>query len=304
MGGELRIRRLSACFVVVKLFANKNQLCGNHNNNNSNKFQRMSSSEEDDYMSDKFSCEKVPDVRPGLVFSQKRKREMQIHSKKAKIDDEQKSKTAPSNSKFRQQEELERGLATAIPKSNIGFSLLAKMGYKEGTSLGKTGQHGIVQPIGIKVKADRKGLGREAAVVKVRERQKQLAMEKMLRRSTAQECDPNEFRMRMVRKSQLKQVEGDLSRCQRACERLDVEMQFEEPTIHWFWPEKPVEDTADDGEEEETEDEGVIYEPHEKLELVNDYLRTTHLYCHWCGVKYETVEDMETNCPGPTRDDH
>lgn len=116
-------------------------------------------------MSDKFSCEKVSDVRPGLVFSQKRKREIQVNSKKAKVDKEQKS--APA--KVRQQVELERGLSTAIPKSNIGFSMLAKMGYKEGTSLGKTGQQGIVEPIGIKVKADRKGLGRDAAVQKVRE---------------------------------------------------------------------------------------------------------------------------------------
>lgn len=266
----------------------------------------MSSSDEDDYMSDKFSCEKVADVRPGLVHSQKRKREIEVVSRKVRIDEEHRRKTAP---KMRQQDQLEKGLAQAIPKSNIGFSMLAKMGYKEGSSLGKTGQGGIMEPIGITVKVNRKGLGREAAVLQIKQRQQQLAREKMLKRAKAPEFDPNEFRMRMVRNSQLKQVEGDLSRCQRTCQRLDIEMQFEDPTINWFWPEKRKEPRAEDDSEEEEEedepdDEEVQYEPHEKLELINDYLRTTHLYCNWCGVKYESLEDMTTNCPGTTRDDH
>lgn len=267
----------------------------------------MASSDEDDYMSDKFSCETVQDTRPGLVFSQKRKRENEIQSKKAKIDAEHRKRTNP---KVNQKEQLERGLANAIPKSNIGFSLLAKMGYKEGTSLGRDGSAGIVEPIGITVKSDRKGLGRDAAIQQVRERQQQMALEKMRKKLGAAECDPNEYRMRMVRKSQLKQVEGDLSRCQRACERLDLAMQFNEPTVDWFWPPKPPPPKSEE-DEVTTEEEGeqelvneIQYEAHEKLELVNDYLRTTHLYCHWCGIKYENAEDMETNCPGRTRDDH
>lgn len=268
----------------------------------------MSSSDEDDYMSDKFS--KVPEVRPGLLFSQKRKREVEMLSKKARIDEDHRKRVTP-DSKQRQQDQLERGLSNAIPKTNIGFSLLAKMGYKEGTSLGRTGQEGIMEPIGITIKADRQGLGREAAVKQVREKQQQLARQKQLQRSAAAELDPQEFRLRMMRKNQLKQVEGDFARCQRACQRLDTEMRFEEPTIEWFWPDKPKQGNESEGEEKKEEEEEteeaeveVQYEPHEKLELVNDYLRTTHLYCHWCGVKYESFEDMTTHCPGTTRDDH
>lgn len=253
-------------------------------------------------MSDKFSCEKVPDVRPGLLFSQKSKREIQ-QLKKTRLDQERRQRVSL---KRRPQDQLEIGLASAIPKSNIGFSLLAKMGYKEGTSLGKTGKEGIMEPIGITVKADRKGLGREAAIQQVRQKQQQLAREKMLKKADGEEFDPNEYRMRMVRKNQLKQVESDLYRCQRACQRLDIEMDFEEPTILWFWPEKPKEVGDSDEEEQppEVPEEEVQYEPHEKLELVNDYLRTTHLFCHWCGVKYDSLDDMTTNCPGTTRDDH
>lgn len=42
----------------------------------------------------------------------------------------------------------------------------------------------------------------------------------------------------------------------------------------------------------------------EKLEMLTDYLRTTYCYCHWCGIKYENADDMQTNCPGQTKDDH
>lgn len=34
------------------------------------------------------------------------------------------------------------------------------------------------------------------------------------------------------------------------------------------------------------------------------YLRTTYCYCHWCGVHYEDTDDMDSNCPGTTKDDH
>lgn len=271
----------------------------------------MSSSDEGDYMSDKFSCEKIADVRPGLVFGQKRKHEIAVNSKRTKIDQDHQSQR-PVSHKQRQQDQLEKGLASAIPKTNIGFSLLAKMGYQEGTSLGKGGQSGLMVPIGITVKADRQGLGREVAVKQLRQRQQELARAKTLQRARAEEYDPNEFRQRMIRNSKVKQVEGDFLRCQRACQRLDLEMQFEEPTVEWFWPEKtkvPAEveedddcdDRKPDGDEQSEE---VQYEPHEKLELVNDYLRSTHCFCNWCGVKYESFEDMTTNCPGTTRNDH
>lgn len=42
----------------------------------------------------------------------------------------------------------------------------------------------------------------------------------------------------------------------------------------------------------------------EKLEMVTTYLRTTYSYCHWCGVHYEDATDMDSNCPGSTKDEH
>eukprot|EP01130_Rhizamoeba_saxonica_P013351 TRINITY_DN5695_c0_g1_i1.p1 TRINITY_DN5695_c0_g1~~TRINITY_DN5695_c0_g1_i1.p1 ORF type:complete len:177 (+),score=43.07 TRINITY_DN5695_c0_g1_i1:442-972(+) len=40
------------------------------------------------------------------------------------------------------------------------------------------------------------------------------------------------------------------------------------------------------------------------IENLLDYLRTTHTYCYFCGVVYNNNEDMESNCPGTTEEDH
>ena len=42
----------------------------------------------------------------------------------------------------------------------------------------------------------------------------------------------------------------------------------------------------------------------DQLHLVLSYLRDKHAYCFWCGVKYESEEDMQSQCPGPDEDDH
>eukprot|EP00933_Yihiella_yeosuensis_P018648 TRINITY_DN15239_c0_g2_i1.p1 TRINITY_DN15239_c0_g2~~TRINITY_DN15239_c0_g2_i1.p1 ORF type:complete len:318 (+),score=63.26 TRINITY_DN15239_c0_g2_i1:112-1065(+) len=39
------------------------------------------------------------------------------------------------------------------------------------------------------------------------------------------------------------------------------------------------------------------------LELMT-HLRTVHLYCLYCGCKYDSPEDMDRNCPGITEEEH
>lgn len=285
----------------------------------------MSSDDDDDYMSDKFTAasSSVEEVRPGLLFSQKRKREADMLAKKSKYDSD--------NRRKRPQEQLQEGLSRAIPKSNIGFSLLSKMGYKEGTALGKSGQ-GIAEPLGITVKTDRQGLGRKAALQQLREKQQTIARNRLLKNAGTAEIDTEAFRLRMSQRNETRLVESDLARCQRACQRLDLKMNYETPAIKWFWPEVVMANNAgdvegcdeaygdeetderdpetDDNDEEEDrlnaleQEEDVTYEPLEKLEMLTEYLRTSHLYCIWCGVQYENLEDMESDCPGNVKGDH
>ncbi|KAF8803703.1 RNA-binding domain-containing protein [Phlegmacium glaucopus] len=42
----------------------------------------------------------------------------------------------------------------------------------------------------------------------------------------------------------------------------------------------------------------------DRLYLVLSYLRDKHAYCFWCGVKYESEGEIQSQCPGPDEDDH
>jgi len=42
----------------------------------------------------------------------------------------------------------------------------------------------------------------------------------------------------------------------------------------------------------------------QRLEQVLDYLRSTYHYCFWCGTQFDSVEELEADCPGVTEEDH
>merc|ERR1719228_2974918 len=76
----------------------------------------------------------------------------------------QRNKKIRRNIKEIEEDKREEGLAQSIAQpSNKGFAMLAKMGYKAGSGLGKDNT-GRVEPIAVTVKADRGGLGRETAL--------------------------------------------------------------------------------------------------------------------------------------------
>ena len=124
-------------------------------------------SEEEDYMSDAFLAT-LEDVRPGLKRVSKQSRNvtkanfnkllhpiyfLQSHATqrehkllKKKIEECQSKK--PKSSQL-EVEKREEGLQKSLDSTNKGFALLAKMGYKEGESLGKSGKSGRLEPIPI-----------------------------------------------------------------------------------------------------------------------------------------------------------
>ncbi|XP_059618268.1 G patch domain-containing protein 11 [Phlebotomus argentipes] len=262
------------------------------------------SSDEEDYMSDKFLAQNVPNIRPGLIKNRERQREVEVQAKKMKFDEEERNKYKPSHVKER--ERLEEGLSSALTTENKGFALLAKMGYKQGDSIGKSGSQGIVEPIGITLKTGRGGLGRDAALKQLEEKKQAILKQRLLERAGTGTVSAEEFRNRMFRKAENQQIESDLGKCQRTCERLDASLGTEEPEMEWFWPPKPKESKEDteETEEEDDEEEEEDFEPAEKLDMLSNYLRSMHLFCHWCGVKYNDMDDLLANCPGATKDDH
>ena len=54
----------------------------------------------------------------------------------------------------------------------------------------------------------------------------------------------------------------------------------------------------------EVDQEPTEFEPEEMLSMLTGYLRSEHLYCLWCGITFSDPEDLTSNCPGPTREDH
>lgn len=104
-------------------------------------------------------------------------------------------------------------------------------------------------------------------------------------------------------KNQMRLAKGDLMKCQMACHKFDNESN-KKPFKDWFWPKFDVNDQESDDceteEEEEKEEETIM----EKLILINDYLRKEYCYCVWCGVKFDSDEDMQDECPGNDRYSH
>ena len=54
----------------------------------------------------------------------------------------------------------------------------------------------------------------------------------------------------------------------------------------------------------EVDREPTEFEPEEMLTMLTGYLRSEHLYCLWCGITFSDGEDLTSNCPGSTREDH
>lgn len=77
---------------------------------------------------------------------------------------------------------------------------------------------GIVEPIGIVLKTDRKGLGRNAALKEIRELKKS-----MIRSRRSAEPSVSEYRERRALEAAEKLDRLDLFRCQRVCRQMDME---------------------------------------------------------------------------------
>lgn len=83
--------------------------------------------------------------------------------------------------------------------------------------------------------------------------------------------------------------------------------------MSWFWPpmsidENSSEDDSNEDPRHEADDADNDAQANltnsEKLDSITEYLRKTYLLCFWCAIRYKDEEDLQTNCPGPTKDDH
>lgn len=79
--------------------------------------------------------------------------------------------------------------------------MLAKMGYKEGQAIGKSSK-GILEPIGIDIKTDRGGLGRDAALQQLKQHRQLIRQNRLKANESGSAISTDEFRKRMTQRAQ------------------------------------------------------------------------------------------------------
>lgn len=211
------------------------------------------SDEEEDYMSDAFLA-KIQDVKPSLIQSNSVKRQLEIETKQK--EQQMRNKQKPIHEV--QKEKMKEGLNTALSSDNKGFAMLSKMGFKPGTSLGKSAEQSsaIKEPIKINLNIDgRAGLGAQTAVRENRERQ----LKNLKRKMNASDMTAEEYRKQMREVSDKKHTVWDLHKLQKTCRIIDLEHHVKFPIHPWFWPEDKSK--KEDSNDEEEEDEATSSKP-------------------------------------------
>ena len=96
--------------------------------------------DDDDYMSDTFLVE-TKSTKPGLLASKLPPSQVKKFAKEKRIKEiNEKHRLKQKPVKIVEQEKRDEKLNKALDSSNKGFAMLAKMGFKEGSGLGKHGR--------------------------------------------------------------------------------------------------------------------------------------------------------------------
>nr|WHI95064.1 G patch domain-containing protein 11 [Pinctada fucata] len=207
------------------------------------------------------------------------------------------------------------------------------MGYKPGMSLGKKGE-GRSEPVPIEIHAGRGGLGRDSGLKRRAESVNAARQDALKKRLKLDSQRKDKFLQRMSEKYTGQQTDRDLVKSQKVCLQLDQQQEFEHPVRKFYWPKNSLpketqsqeiddfdDDFDDDGppsisrqrkdeeEEDDVEEEEELDEDDDicgvdKLQMLTQYLREQYFYCVWCGTRYDDADDLESNCPGDTSEDH
>ncbi|KAM3716303.1 G patch domain-containing protein [Dirofilaria immitis] len=282
-------------------------------------------SDSDDYMSETYT---TVDVRPGIAKTHAQRRHLKVEAKRVENTERLRNLLKRSEIEKKMRDDA---LMKPVSENSKGFLLLSKMGYKPGMSLGvkKEGcNEGIKVPIALELKADRTGLGHDAEEDEKRKKRMDLYQKAVLERAKANEILIDDFSVRKRWAARIKQLSKDLEKSRKVCQELDARNGLELPTSNHFWPIYKVmkEDTFSLKkkriEESECITECFMYyngkmapddlkidelpenEINEWLIELTSYLRSVHHYCVWCGIQYNSEEELENNCPGRTREDH
>lgn len=116
----------------------------------------------------------------------------------------------------------ETALMTSLDTSNKGFQMMAKLGYKAGSGLGK-GASGRIEPIQLNMKEDKGGVGMENE----KKRKFREEVEKTKKRAKAEEGQKLDYREQMRLEKEERRTESQFKAAQRAVENIECKIEEE-----------------------------------------------------------------------------
>lgn len=153
-----------------------------------------------------------------------------LTQKKKRLAREAEARGKPkSKAQLAEEEKAKRDAALSNPNINTtskGFKMMAALGYKPGSALGKDvpisnngTDHRIREPIGLDMKEDRGGIGADSE--KKRKFREEIA--KQIDSEKRQKVDALDFRERQQREREEKRQEGQFYGAMKVAERLEEE---------------------------------------------------------------------------------
>jgi hypothetical protein len=164
------------------------------------------------------------DTRPGLL-SQSQARKHFLDKKQRESNEINKEKHQPLN----KLEESKRNEALAksiidIDRNNKGLSLMKKMGFEVGMSLGKANQtrDSIKEPISVVLKSNREGLGCEVENKRKLEEYEQRKKRRHELRQSAEKLNAEAFLKNKKFEFEMNRMRKMLYKAQRVCHQFDL----------------------------------------------------------------------------------
>ncbi|KAG4303953.1 hypothetical protein PORY_002606 [Pneumocystis oryctolagi] len=291
----------------------RNQVMTNNKQDEQN--EHNTGDDDEDYMT-----MELPDVSSSLLSERQRK----IHAKK--------EKGICKPYREREWERREEGLRSSLmdtEKPSKAMSMMFKMGYVKGSSLGQGHSQSNLEPLKINMKTDRAGIGHET-----------MKKEKIIQETLKIQEDEVDYKTRVRLENETKYFEAKIREAQKICENLNEKNSDEPYKVNVLWrglvverikkekerirkhaildrvqdvydlqndEVKPAFHTQVEWSQEDDEDLELDafnqLEPKVRLEKILNYLRENYYYCFWCGCAYENSEDLLEKCPGE-REDH
>jgi hypothetical protein len=170
--------------------------------------------DEDDYMNMVIAEPTAPKVKETYTQRRLRKeRESELRGRP-----KSKAELAIEESAAREEALSKSLLTSSSAASSKGLAMMAKMGFKPGTGLGKGGEDTRTEPININIKEDRGGIGLDAE----KKRKFREEFEGEAKRVKAEE---GEYRERVRREREDGRLEGLVSGAMRVAERMAGERE-------------------------------------------------------------------------------